>query len=177
MLDKLKKLKASKELANVYRKVPEEAGGVSYYILDCSKELILGHYVDEFHLNGYAIFRLKDIKKIRCSKNDRYRNKILKKEGIWQKVGIDYSIDLSSWKTVLKILKKQGKNIQILGEEPEVDEFVIGKITKVNEKSVKVLYFDATGKWEKEPRVIPYSEITLILFEDEYVNIYSKYTR
>lgn len=177
MVDKLKKMKIAKDLTTVYRNVPKEAEGVCYYILDYSKELVLGQYLDEFHLNGYCVFRIEDIKKVRCNKSDKYRNKIIKNEGIWKNVGIDFHIDLSSWKTVCQSLKKRGKNIQILGEEPEVDEFVIGKITKVNQKTVNVLHFDAVGKWEKKPTTIPYSDITLIIIEDEYVNIYSKYTR
>ena len=147
------------------------------FVLGVSKQLVLMHEVSEFHLDGYCIMNFGDIEKIRFSKLERYRAAILKAEKVIRQVGLDDEIELSDWESALRSLKKVGRNVIAEGERPEVDEFVIGRIHRVNKKSVTMQGFDAMGQWEADTHRLAYGDITSVTFDNEYVTVFSKYLR
>lgn len=147
------------------------------FVLACSSELVLIHYVHDFHLDGYQVLRVSDISGIRHSASDRTMRKILRAEGILKQVGLNHSIDLQSWPSVFRKLKLIGGNIIVEGEEPEVEEFCIGKIIRINKKTLCIRHFDGTGKWDEAFSYCPYEQITSVKFDCEYINIFSRHLR
>lgn len=145
-----------------------------YFPMKISERLFLGIEENDFILDGYSIRRLKDLERVEYKKDKCFE--ILQKEGILDNLTIS-DIDITSWKTTLLSLQKIGKNIII--EHEEIDEnrsdFVIGRIEKVKKKKVRILPFDADGKWYDEPVEIPFKEITSVTAESRYVKIFSKY--
>ena len=73
--------------------------------------------------------------------------------------------------------KALGRNIIVEGEQPEVDAYTIGKIIRVNKKTLSMRYFDATGRWDDELTYCPYEEITMTQFDCNYVNVFSRHLR
>lgn len=145
-----------------------------YFPLIYSDKLFLGAEEDDFILDGYAIRRFKDVTKAQIK--DDMCEKILNLEGIVDSISVP-EIDLTSWETVFKSLKKIDKNIIVEKESLDDDEckFVIGRIEKVYKKFAYIRHFDADGIWQDEPYKIPYSETTTIVFASRYVEIFSKY--
>ena len=152
-----------------------DSGNIRGFILALSNNLVLLQNVVDFHLDGYSIIRRRDITHVWHNEFERYYKKILKKEGLLDKVGLQETISLNNWPSVFHSLKRIGKNIIIEKEFPDVYKFLIGKIIRINKKHVNIRYFDANGKWERGFRYAPYEEITRVQFENEYIKVFSKY--
>jgi len=142
--------------------------------LTSNDKLFLTINEDDFIFDGYSVYRLKDLTKVKV-KNDKY-DKILKEEGLTSNI-VAPSIDISSWKSVFESLNKMGKNIIV--EKQTIDdrdsEFVIGRIYEIHKNFAYILHFDANGVWNDSPTKVPYSEITNITFGSRYVDTFSKY--
>jgi len=117
------------------------------------------------------------VSKLRYDDSDRFFERIQKKEGIANQVGLAYPTELANWHGFFKSFQKSGKNIIVENENPEEELFIIGKIQKVNKTSVTILGFDAKARWHKEPTKISYSEITCVSFDSRYIKIFSKYLK
>ena len=142
--------------------------------LTSKDKLFLSANENDFILNGYIIYRFKDLTKVKI-KNDMC-DKILKEEGLTSNVEVP-SIDISSWKSVFESLKNMDRNIIV--EKQTVDgkdsEFVIGRIDEIHKNFAYVWHFDADGVWDDSPTKVPYSEITDVKFGSRYVETFSKY--
>lgn len=145
-----------------------------FYPLIANDKLFLGTEEDDFLLNGYAIRRFVDIKKVQI-KDDKCID-ILKREGVESSIQTP-NIDISNWENVFKSLHKLNRNIII--EKESLDEkdweFAIGRIDRIFKKFVYFYHFDAEGVWLEEPYKIPYTDITTVSFGTRYVDIFSKY--
>jgi hypothetical protein len=144
------------------------------FVLAYSTDLVLIHLIDDFRLDGYRILRVRDISNI---KRTKVPMRILKAEGILKHVGLASPIDLTSWESVFRDLKLIGMNIIAEDEQPGIEAFTIGKIVRVNKKSVSMRYFDATGKWDKHLTRCPYEQITRAQFDCNYVNVFSRHLK
>lgn len=147
------------------------------FVLGCSSELVLIHVVYDFRPDGYQILRISDISRLRHSAPDRRMRKILRAEGRLDQIDLKHPIDLRSWQSAFRSLKTLGGIIIVEGEEPEVDEFVIGKIVRINKKTLSMCHFDGTGRWDETRRSCPYGDITSIKFDCDYVNVFSRHLR
>ena len=129
---------------------------------------------DDFILNGYSIYRFKDVTKVTI-KNDKC-DEILKSEGITSSI-VFPKVDISNWNTVFESLKHMNKNVTIEKEtvEGKNDDIYIGRIEKIYKKFAYIWEFDADGRWYDKPTRILYSEITKITFDNRYVEVFSKY--
>ena len=146
-------------------------------VLACSSELVLIHVVYDFHPEGYQILRISDISGIRHNAYDRTMTKILRAEGILEQGSLKHPIDLQSWQSALRNLKALGANVIVEAEEPEVDVFLIGKIIRINKKTLSMRHFDGTGKWDEELSYILYEDITSVKFGSNYLNVFSRHLR
>jgi hypothetical protein len=143
--------------------------------LKAGEKLFLVANEDDFLLDGYNVYRFKDVTKA-AIKNDKC-DEILKSEGITTNIAVP-DIDLGSWKSVFESLKRLGKNVIVQGEAikaDEEDEFTIGAIERIFNSYAYVRHFDADGIWQEKPYRIQYSEITSITFESRYVTVFSKH--
>ncbi|WP_035654634.1 hypothetical protein [Flavobacterium saliperosum] len=76
-----------------------------------------------------------------------------------------------------KSIKDLGFNVIVKNENPEEDTFDIGPITKITKSNVYVQYFDATGLLDSESTKISWDQITVVNFDDIYINVLSKYLK
>jgi hypothetical protein len=101
----------------------------------------------------------------------------MRAEGIVDKVVNKHKIDLTSWSSVFRSIKQLGLNVIIENEDPNDESFDIGPITKVSKTAVYVRYFDPLSYLDKEPSKIAFNLITIVRFDERYVNVMSKYLR
>ena len=178
MIKKIKYHKDKRKYFKVQRQVGidvfEKSNG---YIVDFSKDFIVLHETDDFELNGYVVFPIKTISEIQFNNKDKYYDKIMRSEGLTDKVENKYKIDLTSWTSIFKSIKDLDLNVVIENEDPNDKSFDIGPITKVTKKSVYIRYFDSQGYFDKEPTKISFDFITRVKFDERYTNVISKYLR
>lgn len=148
------------------------------FVLGMSKKWVLLHDFFDFTPMGYTAIRIADISSCRSGKYERKWEQMLAAEGILDRVGINYEIDLDSTHSLLESLQRRGQNIVVECEcedDSDNDAFFIGQITKLEKRFIRLRHFDATGNWEKGVYRIPFHAITKIEFDTPYVNTFSKY--
>lgn len=169
---------AKKDYVKIKRTVTEGSANISGFILQMSKNFLLIQKEEEFFLNGYGIIKKDHFDAIRCNKYDRAFKRILKAEGILDSgYGINKKIRLIDRRTIFEDLMKHDYHVIVECEDLEDPLFVIGPIKKVKKDSANIQYYDPTGLLDKKPTTVKYKDITLVKFDDRYINIFKKYLR
>jgi hypothetical protein len=167
-----------KDFVKISRTVTDGDADISGFILQMTKEFLLIQMEEEFYLNGYGIIRKDHFDSLRCNKFDKTLKRILKVEGIIEShFGIDKNINLRNWKTIFKDIKELYQHVIIECEDLEESLFVIGPIKRVNKESVSIQYYDPTGLLDKKVTTVKYKDITLVKFDNRYINVFKKYLR
>jgi hypothetical protein len=176
--DKIKEHCEDQKFSRITRDVTDDWEDLSRgYIVDYSKKFVVTQESDDFKLLGFNIFPIQHISRIRYNSHDRYYDKIMAWENEKDKIGLKTKVDLTNWTTVFKTFQKKKMNVIVECEDPDIGSFTIGTVKRVTDKSVFVLYFDAAGFIDDKPTRIDYDDISKIMFDDRYVDIFSKYTR
>ena len=128
-------------------------------------------------LRGLIVVPLDHIYKVRSNSHDKYVDKILAWEGIKDKVAFGQEIGLSGWQEVFNDIKSASGSAIVESEYPHTEQFCIGPISKASNQAVFMRHFNASGYLDDELTRIPYEEITLVVFDDHYINTFSKYLR
>lgn len=147
------------------------------FIIDKSSKLLLLLASEDFEELSYQIIPIDTIIHVRYNKNDKTYESILRAEGIIKNLKPKYNIDLSSWKSATKDVKKTGLTVISECEHPKLDFFCIGEIKKINKKSLSIRYFNAQGILDKHNTKHLFKDITKLSFDDHYANIFSKYVK
>lgn len=165
-----------------YCKITRKVGDDSFehnrgYILDCSGDFLLMQETEDFSLMGYLIFPVSTVTQVRYNNNDKYYDKIMRWEKQHELVLKKHDIDLTNWPTIFRTIKKAGFQVIIENENPDDETFDIGPIIKVSKTAVYTRYFSASGYLNSEPTTIRFDQITIVKFDDRYINVFSKYLR
>ena len=177
IVEKLKFHLKEKRYARITRKKGYSEFISTGFILAVSDNFLLIQESDEFRILGYQIFPIETIKHVRYNKNDKTYQRILKKEGLYNKIGLKHRIDLTDWKSIFKSIKKTGLTVISECEHPEINSFCIGEIKRINQKSISIRYFNAQGIYDKENTKNKFKNITKLSFDDHYANVFSKYAK
>ncbi|MCF1421482.1 hypothetical protein [Mangrovimonas futianensis] len=168
----------NQKFARITRKIVKGWKQISRgYIVDFSHDFVVIQECDDFRLLGFNILPIKDFKKIRYNNNDKYYDKIMLLENEKKNIGLKTKVDLKDWKTIFESLLANEKNVVVECENPKIGSFTIGPIKKVTNKSVFIQYFNATGLLDEKPTKIKFKNITKVMFDDRYIDIFSKYIR
>lgn len=147
------------------------------YIVDYSKEFIILQETDDFKVFSYLVLPIVQITDIRFNSHDKFYDKIMIWEKEISKVSLPHKIELKNWQTIFKSIKTLGLNVIVECENPDIDTFTIGPIAKTTKNLVYILYFGPTGFIDEKPTSIDYNNITKVIFDDRYINVFSKYIR
>lgn len=147
------------------------------YIVDNSEDFILMLESDDFKLLGYLVFNISTIVQIRFNNNDKYYDKIMDWENQVDNVKKKHRIDLTNWSTIFRTIKKTGYNVIIENEDPEDKSFDIGPIIKTTKSAIYIQYFNAKGILDNEITKITFDKISIVQFDNNYINVFSKYLR
>lgn len=175
IIEKLEKHFAEKLYVRLTRKKGGFEGISTGFIIDKSTDFILLQESDEFRILGYQIFPIKTIKHIRYNKNDKTYERILKEEGQLINVKAKYKIDLTNWNSIANDINKTGLAIISECEHPKLNLFCVGKLKKINKKTISIKYFNAQGILDKKNTKHKFENITKLSFDDHYANVFSKY--
>ncbi len=176
--DRIRNHIEKKDLVKIERTFTEGESNISGFILQSSKDFLLIQCEEEFYLNGYVIIRKDQFDNIRCNKFDRTLKKILSAERIIESdYGIDKKIKLNSWETIFEDLKKYDYHVIVECENLDEPAFIIGPIKKINKSSVHIQYYDPSGVLERTSTNVDYKDVTIVKFNNRYVNIFRKYLK
>ena len=147
------------------------------YIIAFSKDLVLLQEIADFRLLGFNVIEKSKITSIRNNKNDKFYDKIMKREGLKSKIGLKTDLHLGNWKTLFKQLRKANKNVIVECEGRKYNFFTIGNIVKIKKNCVHLRYFNALGIFDKTLTKINYKSITNVTFDDRYIEVFQKYLK
>lgn len=178
--NKLSKLKHHLE-GKIYCKIFRKAGNSIIhnegYIVDFNEDFVVFQESDDFELKGYVIITTRSIKAIRFNDTDAYYHEVMRAEEITDLIDYTHKIDLTNWATIFQSIKDSGFNVIIENERPGKETFDIGPIVKVKNKSVEIRYFNATGYLSEKLTKFKWKDMTIVKFDDRYINVFSKYLR
>ena len=92
-------------------------------------------------------------------------------------VGIETRIQLDDLQTIMESIRKLRKNVSISCDYTKTDDFFIGAIVRVGRTSVTLREFETTGKWASGTTNVAYRTVSMITFDDEYTNVWSRQIR
>jgi hypothetical protein len=145
------------------------------FVVDIGDELVLLMDVTDLSADGFKIVRLRDVSRIDRRGSEKWFEQILRQEGIVKAIKAPFQIDLSTWKSAIADIKAHLRKMVVEDEDPDDDLYVIGEVKRLNAQTVSIRHFDPVGHWERSDRVIPYSRITAVTFDDRYTTLCSKY--
>jgi len=176
--NKIKEHFENQKFSRITRKVAADWNEISRgYIVDFSKNFIVLQDTEDFKACGFNILPVQQITKIRYNNHDRYYDKIMGWENEKLNIKLKTKIDLISWKTIFKTFQQRKMNVIVECENPDFSSFIIGKVKRITDKSVSILYFDAAGFFDEKPTKVEFENISKITFDDRYIDVFSKYTR
>jgi hypothetical protein len=162
----------------VLRTVCGEEEDLYGFILGMSTNFLLLQLDNEFSLDGYAVIRVDDFDGIRHSSYERTRRKIFNAEGLLDnRYGFDKSLPLTSWREILKVLKKYDIHVVIENINRDILDFWIGRIARVSTKSVSIQNYDPGGIFDEKPTKILFDTISILKFGDRYSTTFKKYLK
>src|SRR5215475_3304986 len=77
--------------------------------LAVSEEMVLIQEIVEFHLSGYSIMPIYEIRSVRSKKAERMVEKIFEAEGLAKKIGLADLPPLSDWPDLFQWFKRQNR--------------------------------------------------------------------
>ena len=165
-----------------YVKIKRDVGNKSYvlshgYILDYSFDFVILKVNDDFLYNGFTVFPISSIAKIRHNSYDQFFDFIMEHEGQKDKIKITHKINLETWETIFNSIKEANLSCSVENENYDKFFFKIGELVNVKKRSLKILNFDPAGYIDDQPTKIKYKEISAVGFDNNYTNTISKYLR
>ncbi len=148
--------------------------------LAVTEEMLLMHEILEFHLSGYSVMPIYEIRSVRSKKAERTLERIFEAEGLMKKVGIGEPPPMEDWPELFQWFKRQNKIVQVeffetSGPGFSDEAFAAGRVTGLSSRSVGIKNFNESGMWDSEATVVSYDNIKRVRFDTEYLNIFSKY--
>lgn len=147
------------------------------YVLRASRSLCLMRCFYDFHADGFAVFRTRDVLDVRCGPHERLWDRMLKGEGLLSDLQQPPRITLRSMPEAISSVSQTYGRLIIECEDAmeDLQDFYIGSVLKVSSKSVSMRHFDGLGRWQTRPAMISIDEITLLQLETPYLQAFWKY--
>lgn len=165
----------NKMLINIERIFNDETDIIHGFPLMMSDELLLTTVINDFHNEGFAILRLKDISDAYSKESEAFYEKICISEDIGVETS-DVIQDITDWSVVLKRLIEYKGFVSIQCENQiEKCTFYLGKICTLENDGVVFKDIGVDGVWDDEPHKILFNEITQITYSDNYSKMFYKY--
>ena len=165
-----------KDFVKIFRSFNGDQADISGFILRATKDFLLIQPELEFQLNGYAIIPIHQFDSLRSGPYEKMYKKILRGEGVFTKdYGFDHDINLTSWQTIFKDLKRLDYHVIVECEALHEPGFMVGPIRRLSKSNVRVQYYSPAGILEEKLSSVTYKDITIVTFGDRYTTTFRKY--
>lgn len=136
--------------------------------LDVGPELLLVALLDDFLLDGYAVLPLRDLEDVRSTDVDELHASWMRDADRLTEVAPTFEFDLSGYPGVFRSVRAAGLLVTAECEEDCCDSFVLGRVQRVNRKSVTIEYLDVRAAWDS-PVNVAYDDLTRVTFGNRYM--------
>lgn len=132
---------------------------------------LVAPYVD-FYPDGYEVVRLRSISAVRAGDREAFHSHIMLHEGILDRLDTP-PVSIDSFPALLTDLLAQDEPVIVSGERA----LLLGSITKVGKKKLRVRYIDGLGRMDAEPTRMPYDDIDSVAFGNRYLRLVVRYAQ
>ena len=174
-----KRLKAALGRPRKVRVTLNIGNGSEYYhgfVVGLSESLLVLHVLDDFHLDGHCVVRVRDITRVRMGERDQTMSRILKSLGVHRSIELPSWLKYGSWRGLFRSLAKAEKCVMVerAGRHPRVS---VGEILRAGNSRVSIRAFDASARWIAFPRKVRYKQARVVWFDDEYGTTFHEFMR
>ena len=163
-----------RDLVSVHRGEIDDYA-IQGFILASSKQLVVLQYVYDFNLDGLMVIRTADITEVRCSATNMFQKELLEREGLIQRVPFGATFNLHDWRSVISELSKENSLMILECEKMEENIFVIGRVLETTTAEVEIQHFSGTARWERNPAILSFNDLTCCQVGTNYVNVYQRH--
>ncbi|MDQ3109360.1 MAG: hypothetical protein M3R17_05655 [Bacteroidota bacterium] len=160
----MKKKKHIGELISV--KFKDRKNPAYGFVIDYNEEWTLLKYnTVDFLLDGYLIFRHKNIEGIRRNEEEKFIEKVIKLKGLAPSQ--KETIPLTDIGTILKFLTKKFGVFQFYTKSEKA--CYLGRVNTIDDKNLVLDFLNPKGKWDGKME-FRLNEIREIEFDTDYIN-------
>ena len=165
-------------IMTIDRNFNNETSSTTGFPICLSEEFILTTVIVDFHDEGYAIMRTKDVVDVYSKESDSFNEQICISEGLQEKIHQEYVKEINSLKQIFLQLNNYDGFICVQCEQQlEKCSFYMGKIVAIDEDNVSFKDVGMDGVWDDEIHDISYEDITQVSYGDNYSKMYYKYVK
>ena len=147
----------------------------SGFPLALDDDLVLVRSLHEFAVNGFAVLRLRDLTAVISSDTERFFERVLRAEGALDHAPAARPIPLRSWRAVLDAVRAHYRYAIIECERADGSDFFLGELGAVAGDEATLYYIQVNGTRERALTRVPLDDITLVRFDERYVNLFGRY--
>jgi hypothetical protein len=136
------------------------------FVIDYNNDWTLMKYnVVDYEIDGYIIFRHKNIEGYRKSEDEKFREKVLtlKKLGLKR----NEKIPITDLQSILSYLMKKYGVFGLYTKSESA--FYIGRLKSLDSRYLVIDFLDPKGKWKGKMKFRP-GDIRTIQFDSDYIN-------
>ncbi len=126
---------------------------------------LLKHNPVDYILDGYLIFRHKNIQGLRRDVAEKWREKVIKLKGL--KLTDKDKIPLTDLATILKYLTDKFGVFEVYSKSDT--ECYLGRLKSIDSNELVIDNLDTKGKWDGQLK-FKIGEIRVIQFDNDYIN-------
>lgn len=136
------------------------------YVVDYNDDWTLMKYNPvDYIIDGYTIFRNKNIEDFRRDTEEKWREKVINLKGL-QPTDKDM-IPLTDFETILKYLTDNFGVFQVYTKSETV--CYLGRLKSIDKKDLIIDYLNTKGKWDGQMKFRT-GDIRVIEFDTDYIN-------
>lgn len=140
-----------------------------------SDDYVLVRTLHEFALDGYAVMRLRDVTDVSSGEPERFFERVLRAEGLLDRVTAPRPVLLRSWRSVVESVRAHYRFAILECEASDENDFVLGEVASVDDEAASVHYIQVNGTREADVTRVALDELTLVRFDEQYVNFFGRY--
>lgn len=171
----LKRLAVRKAMIRITRSIPG-THPLHGFMLGVGRDLVLVADEDDYLLNGYSVLRVGDFAEVLSADSQELQASWMREEGLLDSLVPAYSVDVTDMASVFRSVRAAGLLVSVENEDPADEHFFLGRIVRVNRKSVSIVFLDAKARWWWNPSNLKYDAISRIRFGDRYSHMLGRHT-
>lgn len=143
--------------------------------LALDETLVLVRSLHDFAVNGFAVLRLRDVTEVHSGDPERFFERVLRAEGALDAAAPVKPVPLGGWAEVLEAVRAHYRYAIVECERADGGAFYLGELAAVDDDEVALHFIAVTGTREVALTRVPLDEVTLVRFDERYVNLFGRY--